>query len=194
MQNGVGFHFAEASCDIAANERLSLQNRGDLHDKKNRTFRPLANKEDLLLSRWVSSICRRRGERDPRRVSLVRQDVFARARVRILNRETRKIVARESSLIADAISLSVPPFPRPWEPLDEERKKKEGGGSNRRGCCGNKNIDGSVPAHGRDNRLIIHRPRDRAGYSGTSARARAHMTSLILPLVPSPPRDRSVAR
>lgn len=64
----------------------------------------------------------------------------------------------------------------------KKNEKKEGEGDDRRGRVarrlfrgrmgGNKNIDGSVPARGRDNRLIIHRPRDRAGYSeGSRARA-----------------------
>lgn len=95
-------------------------------EKKIRTFRPLANKEDLPLSRCVSSICRRRGERareteTPRCASLVRQDVFARGNVRILEKK------RENRLSSRGISLSAIDSPTPGSPLPRTPRPRRGG-------------------------------------------------------------------
>lgn len=173
----------------------------NLRIKKIRTFRPLANKGSTPVA--VGSINLSTARRPPR-ASLVRQDVF-----RARECEDSREKTGKSSLIADEgyhLARLLPPPPPPENPSASARreKKRGGGGSDRRGRCGNKNIDGSVPGRGRDNRLIIHRPRDRAGYSGTSTRARAlarthahDVTNSTPRAPPAPPfsreRNRSVA-
>lgn len=158
---------------------------------KIRTFRPLANKRSTpARSEFHQSADhggdgddpRQRGACISRPTGCIPRD--SRERIERAHPRVRRLSLFLSLFLGDE-GYHLAPAGTPRQGKKKNEIKKEGEGDDRRGRVarrlfrgrmgGNKNIDGSVPARGRDNRLIIHRPRDRAGYS---ERSPAHMTSL----------------
>jgi hypothetical protein len=134
---------------------------------KTRTLRPLANKRSTPVAASSINLPAARPPSTARHVHFSSNRMYSAGEnaPRILER------TRVVSHCGRGISLSASGAPPPSGTPREEEKKKERRpqGSSRRLFTGvrdgNKNIDGSVPARGRDNRLIIHRPHDHAGYS-----------------------------
>lgn len=180
------------------------RNRGEIPVIKIRTFRPLANKRSYTPSVCVCVCVAAEFHQSARpRPTLARANgacIFRPTgctyirRERARARDPRERVERERSspLIADeGYHLAPPPSTAPSDGTKKKTEEKEATAgvvaprSLHGATGGNENIDGSVPARGRDNRLIIHRPRDRAGYIQRNVpHARAHMT-LQSPISPS---------